>query len=296
MAHPALELTRKAAAVLAERGFANARLEAELLLAGVLGIRRLDVYLQHERPVGGSELERYRAWVRRRLQHEPLQYILGTAAFRRLELQVDARVLIPRPETEVLVGEVLSWAAARGCTGTALDVGTGSGAIALSLAQEGSFARVVATDVSRDALDVARANAQRTGMSDVVEFRCGAYFEPLREDERFAVIVANPPYVAESERATLAVEVREHEPAAALFAGADGLSVIAALIDGAPRWLERGGLIALEIGDGQAETVLERVRAAGAYANARVVADLTGRMRVLLAERTPQDQEQRRTE
>lgn len=296
MAEPALELTRKAAAVLTERGFANARLEAELLLAGVLGIRRLDLYLHHERPVEGAELERYRAWVRRRLKHEPLQYIVGTAAFRRLELHVDARVLIPRPETEVLVGEVLSWAASRNSRGAALDVGTGSGAIALSLAHEGSFARVVATDVSQDALDVACENAQRVGVSDVVEFRRGAYFEPLVEGERFATVVANPPYVADSDRAQLAPEVREHEPAAALFAGADGLSVIGALIAGAPSWLERGGLLALEIGDGQAESVLERVNATGAYANARVVADLTGRLRVLLAERTAHDQEQRRTE
>jgi release factor glutamine methyltransferase len=296
VAEATLELTRKAAAVLAERGFANARLEAELLLAGVLGIRRLDLYLQHERPVQGEELERYRAWVRRRLKHEPLQYIVGTAAFRKLELQVDPRVLIPRPETEVLVGEVLSWATARGSSGAALDVGTGSGAIALSLAYEGSFARVIATDVSSNALDVAHDNAQRAGVSDVVEFRCGSCFEPLRAGERFTAIVANPPYVAESERATLAPEVREHEPAAALFAGPDGLSVIAALITGAPRWLERGGLLALEIGDGQAESVLERVSATGAYANARVVADLTGRKRVLLAEQRAQDQEQRRTE
>jgi release factor glutamine methyltransferase len=296
VAEPALELTRKAAAVLAERGFANARLEAELLLAGVLGIRRLDLYLQHERPVEGEELERYRAWVRRRLKHEPLQYIVGTAAFRKLELHVDPRVLIPRPETEVLVGEVLTWATARGTWGAALDVGTGSGAIALSLAYEGSFARVVATDVTQDALDVARENAQRAGVSDVVEFRRGACFEPLLEGERFAAVVANPPYVADGERAQLAPEVREHEPATALFAGPDGLSVIAALITGAPRWLEPGGLLALEIGDGQAASVLERVRATGAYAHARVVADLTGRMRVLLAERAAQDQEPRRAE
>jgi release factor glutamine methyltransferase len=291
VAEPALELTRKAAAVLAERGFTNARLEAELLLAGVLGIRRLDLYLQHERPVDGVELDRYRAWVRRRLQHEPLQYIVGTMAFRTLELHVDARVLIPRPETEVLVGEVLAWATARGSWGAALDVGTGSGAIALSLAREGRFAQIVATDVSTDALDVARDNAALAGLSDVVQFRCGAYFEPLRAGERFTAIVANPPYVADSERARLAPEVRDHEPPAALFAGPDGLRVIDGLIAGASRWLEGGGLLALEIGDGQAESVLERVRATGEYATARVVADLTGRMRVLLAERAAGDPE-----
>jgi release factor glutamine methyltransferase len=281
----ALELTRKAAAVLAERGITNGRLEAELLLAGVLGIRRLDLYLQHERPVNDAELEQYRAWVRRRLKHEPLQYITGTAAFRKLELHVDARVLIPRPETEVLVGEVLLWATSHGASGIALDVGTGSGAIALSLALEGNFERVLATDVSADALAVARANAQRAGVSDAIELRCGACFEPLRDGERFVAIVSNPPYVADSERASLAPEVREHEPHVALFAGADGLSVIDALIGGAMRWLEPGGLLALEIGLGQADAVLERIAVAGAYVNARVIADLTQRPRIVLAER-----------
>jgi len=293
---PALELTRKAAAVLAERGFANARLEAELLLAGVLGIRRLDLYLQHERPVDGAELERYRAWLRRRLKHEPLQYIVGTTSFRKLELHVDPRVLIPRPETEVLVGEVLSWATSRASLGAVLDVGTGSGAIALSLAREGSFARIVATDVSQDALDVARDNAQRAGLNVGVEFRCGVYFEPLREGERFAAIVANPPYVADDERAALAPEVREHEPASALFAGPDGLRDIEALIAGAPPWLEAGGLLALEIGESQVEAVLARVSATSAYVNARVVPDLSGRMRVLMAEAAVQESEQRRVE
>ena len=285
MTERALELTRKAAAVLAERGFPNARLEAELLLAGVLGIRRLDLYLQHDRPVAGEELERYRGWIRRRLRHEPLQYIVGTAAFRQLELHVDPRVLIPRPETEVLVGEVLTWATSRGAGGAALDVGTGSGAIALSLAREGGFARIVATDVSQDALDVARGNAQSNSVGDAVEFRLGALFEPLTASERFAVIASNPPYVAVSERASLAPEVRDFEPATALFAEADGWSVIDALIARAPHWLEPGGLLAIELGLGQADAAVEKILATGAYANARVVADLTRRPRVLLAER-----------
>lgn len=295
-----LELAGKAATVFAERGFENGRLEAELLLAGTLCIRRLDLYLQHDRPVTEAELERFRSAVRRRLRHEPLQYVLGTAAFRQLELQVDPRVLIPRPETEVLVGAVLDWCAAgdrgtgdrgtghRGTgdrLGAALDIGTGSGAIALSLAREGRLERVVATDVSHDALNVAAENARRTELSDVVEFRHGSLFEPLRAAERFRVIVSNPPYVAESERAALPPEVRDHEPGGALFAGADGLDVIVALVDGAAAWLEPGGLLAVEIGATQADAVLGKVRAVGAWTNGRVMNDFAGRPRVVLAER-----------
>ena len=283
---PLIELTRKAAGVFAERGFDNARLEAELLLAGVLGIKRLDLYLQHDRPVTEAELERFRAVVRRRLKHEPLQYVLGSAAFRRLELFVDRRVLIPRPETEVLVGAVLEWAKTRANIGAALDIGTGSGAIALSLAGEGAFTRVVATDVSADALAVAQQNAHRVGLGDRVEFRDGSLFEPLRSDERFSVIVSNPPYVAESERAQLAAEVVEHEPATALFAGEDGLVIIDALLRGAAAWLEPAGLLALEIGAAQGGAVLERARATGNYDNVRVQPDLSGRPRVMLAERS----------
>jgi release factor glutamine methyltransferase len=280
-----LALTRKAAAVFAERGFENPRLEAELLLAGILGIRRLDLYLQHERPVAAVELERFRSAVRRRLKHEPLQYVLGTASFRQLELLVDRRVLIPRPETEQLVGAVLEWCRASGRQGmSVLDIGTGSGAIALSLAAEGSFERVVATDVSQDALQLAAENARRTGYDDVVEFRHGSMFDSLHHGETFAVIVSNPPYVAESERALLAPEVREHEPAGALFAGAGGLAAIETLISGAPDWLEPGGLLALEIGAGQAEAVLDRVRSCGSYRAERVMNDLAGRPRMMLAE------------
>jgi release factor glutamine methyltransferase len=285
MAEQALALTRKAADLFAERGFENARLEAELLLAGVLGVKRLDLYLQHDRPVTAPELERFRSAVRRRLKREPLQYVLGSAAFRSLELVVDARALIPRPETEQLVGAVLDWCASAAGRTSVLDVGTGSGAIALSLAAEGSFERVVATDISRAALELAGENARRTVGGAAVDLRHGPLFEPLREGETFSVIVSNPPYVAESERDTLAAEVRDHEPSTALFAAGDGLAVIEAIIGGAHEWLEPGGLLALEIGASQADAVTEMVRSAGMYGAARVIADLAGRQRMMLAER-----------
>ncbi|MGH7507167.1 MAG: N5-glutamine methyltransferase family protein, partial [Longimicrobiales bacterium] len=177
MAETALALARKAGDLLRERGIENARLEAELLLAAVLRVRRLDLYLQHDRPIESSELEAFRTSVRRRLRREPLQYIVGETRFRGLTLRVDRRVLIPRPETELLAGEVLAWAKARGGDLVGLDVGTGSGALALALLAEGNFDRMVATDVSRDALEVAAANARTAGVAARIELRQGALWE-----------------------------------------------------------------------------------------------------------------------
>lgn len=283
-----LELTRLAAEHLAERGVEDPRLEAELLLAHVLRVRRLDLYLQFERPLEPSEVEAYREALRRRGRREPLQYITGEAPFRELVLSVDARVLIPRPETEVLVGEVLRWALERhGDAGAppvleALDVGTGSGAIALSLLQEGPFTRVVATDRSADALAVARENARRAGLSTRLELREGSLWEPIGGAERYDVIVANPPYVAESEREALMPEVRDHEPADALFGGADGLELIRSIVAGAPDHLSAGGLLALEIGFAQADATMTLMREAG-FSDPRVIRDLAGRERVVVA-------------
>jgi release factor glutamine methyltransferase len=290
-----LELARLAGGHLAAKGVADGRLDAELLLAHVLGVRRLDLYLQFERPVTDEEVAAFRELVRRRARREPLQYITGEAAFRELVLRVDPRVLIPRPETEFLVGEVLDWA--RGWVGAAagagwstgdglaaLDMGTGSGAIALSLLREGPFARVVATDVSAGALAVAAGNAAALGLAERLELRSGSVWAAVGEAERFHVIVANPPYVMESERATLMPEVRDHEPAAALFSGADGLAVVREIVAGAASHLWPGGLLALEVAPGQASTVVGLMSAAG-LEPPRVGVDLAGRERVVLATR-----------
>lgn len=291
-----LELVRLAAERLEREGVHNARLDAELLMAHVLGIRRLDVYLQFERPLTPDEVDAFREALRRRVRHEPLQYITGETDFRELTLRVDRRVLIPRPETEVLVGAVLDWVAAvdageaggepTGTEGpTALDLGTGSGAIALSLAHEGAFGAVVATDVSGDALEVARENARRLGLEDRIELRQGALWAAVRPEERFQVVVSNPPYVDAADRDTLMPEVRDWEPEEALYSAGGGLDVIRSIIEGAAAHVAAGGLLALEVGAGQAEAVAALVAATAEFGPARIVQDLAGHARAVLAER-----------
>lgn len=312
-------LLREAERRLAAAGIEDARLEAELLLAAAIGVPRLEFQLQPERPLEPAQVDAFQAALRRRLRREPLQYIAGVVHFRELVLRVDPRVLIPRPETEVLVGAVLAWArqrldaatrrrggsavarggpaaswrrpreAGRADTATsgpgltALDIGTGSGAIALSLLKEGPFRHVVATDVSGAALAVAEENARRVGVRDRLELRRGPLWDPVAKNERFDVVVSNPPYVAERERDELAAEVRDWEPAVALFAAEEGRAVLHGLVAGAAQHLAGRGLLALEVGLGQATDVAALLRQSG-YPDVRVVQDLAGRDRIVLAE------------
>lgn len=270
---------------LTDKGVQSGRLDAEWLLSAALGVDRLQLYLQYDRPLSPEEREAFKPLLRRRASREPLQYIIGRTGFRQLVLKTDPRVLIPRPETEVLVQEVLDWAAARRRSiGRVWDVGTGTGAVALSLAAEGACTRVVATDVSPEALAVAADNAERYDLSALVEFREGGLFEPLEAGERFDIIVSNPPYVAESEREGLQPEVRDWEPPEALFAGKDGLDVIRQLVAGAPEHLLAGGLLALECGLGQAKNIATDLNATGAFTAVRIRPDLTGRPRFVMAE------------
>ncbi|MBD48857.1 MAG: protein-(glutamine-N5) methyltransferase, release factor-specific [Gemmatimonadetes bacterium] len=268
---------------LKNKGVETGRLDAEWLLAAALGVDRLQLYLKYDRPLRSEEREAFKPLLRRRAGREPLQYIIGRTGFRELELKTDPRVLIPRPETELLVQEVLDWASAG--AESVWDMGTGAGAVALSLAAEGTWTRVVATDVSPEALSVAADNAERYDLGGHVEFREGSLFEPLEEGERFDVIVSNPPYIAESEKGELQPEVRDWEPPEALFAGEDGLDVIRQLVAGAPKHLLSGGLLALECGLGQAEGIAADVQATGAFGAVRIRADLTGRPRFVTAER-----------
>ncbi len=258
--------------------------EARLLVAAVLDTTpaQLSLRMRSGLALTSAEAAAIHGAALRRLAGEPLAYAVGTAAFRELVLQVDPRVLIPRPETEEVVGVALALAAQRP-GGVAIDVGTGSGAIALSLAVEGSFERVIATDLSVDAVDVARANAHRVAAPVPVEFRVGADLAPVA-GERARLIVSNPPYIAHAEADQLAPGVRDWEPAVALFAAEDGMARYHALLGGALAVLEPGGWLVCELDARRAQRTAELARAEG-FASVRVMCDLSGRDRILVAQR-----------
>lgn len=281
-----LRMIRWSGRYLEEKGIEGGRRDAEHLLAEALALDRLELYLQFDRPLDDAELAAFKPLLLRRAEREPLQYVLGHTGFRELELTVDSRALIPRPETEVLVQAVLEWAREReDGEMVALDVGTGTGAIALSLALEGPFRKVVATDPSTDALELAAENREAAGLTDAVELRPGSGYGPVNDGERFDVVVSNPPYVAEDEAATLEPEVREWEPRDALFAGPDGTEVLEDLAGRAEEMLREGGLLALELSPGQGEAIAARVRETEAFGEPTLRKDLAGRERILLAVR-----------
>jgi release factor glutamine methyltransferase len=269
---------------LADKGVESARLDAEYLLAHVLGLGRLEMYLQHERQMRPSELDDFRPLLKRRASREPLQYILGRQAFRDLELDIAPGVLIPRVETEQLVGAVLEWTEVDGRDSlVGLDLGTGSGAIALALLTEGPFHRMVATDISEAALNAARKNSVSVGFDDRLELRLGSLFAPVLTEERFDVVVSNPPYVAESDRDDLPPEVLDWEPHEALFAGADGLSMLWKVAAGAAAVLKHRGFLALEVGAGQAGEIASFMDRQIEFEDVRVRRDLAGMERIVTA-------------
>lgn len=269
---------------LSERSGPDADREAVFLLAGVLQTQPGQIALWGQRRLEPEEWREYQSRLARRAGGEPVQYIEGRAAFRELFLRVDRSVLIPRPETEQLVEQVLIWSRGRESL-RAVDLGTGSGAIAISLALEGPFAEIVGVDISADALNVARMNAAEAGVPEAVDLRLGSLFGALHSGERFHVVVSNPPYIARDEAKSLPEEVREWEPAVALFAGPTGLEVIERIVEDAPRYMESNGLLALEIAPTVAQAAAERVRETGEYDAPRVLRDLAGQRRILLAER-----------
>jgi release factor glutamine methyltransferase len=258
------EVLRRASGYLEERGVENPRLDAELLLGKALDRSRLDLYLEHDKPLNEAELAACRELVERRGKREPLAYVLGEWGFRRLTIYVDRRVLVPRPETEVVAGRALELL--KGAERPrVLDLGTGSGAIALSIVEEHPGARVTGVDSSADALAVARENAERLGLA--VELREGG-FEVV--EEGWDLVVSNPPYVSRHELDQLEPEVRS-EPAEALVG--DGLH-------GEIARRARTSWLVLEVGDGQAPDVAQELEKLG-YEGIRITKDLTGTDRVV---------------
>ncbi|HEX4753805.1 MAG TPA: peptide chain release factor N(5)-glutamine methyltransferase [Solirubrobacterales bacterium] len=285
----AAEALAAATDALAAVGIAEARLDAELLLVAASGRGRASLIADPAATIEPAAARRFGELVRRRLRREPLAYIVGSKGFRRIELAVDRRVLVPRPETELLVEVALERR-----PGRVLDVGTGSGAIALALADELPGAEIVATDTSPGALEVARGNAARLGLADRVRFEAGT----VPQGQSFDLILANLPYVAERDWAGLQPEVTQWEPREALLAGPDGLDAYRELLapagEAMPECLNPvfsdqppgpdTQAIALEIGEGQAIEVAELVRDAG-FPTVEVREDLAGIERVVVGER-----------
>lgn len=236
------------------RGFESARLEAELLLSHSLKCDRIRLVIDASRPLSPEELADVRLLIQRRRRHEPIAYILGAREFWGRKFVVSPAVLIPRPDTEVLVETALSLTEPQHLYGKALDLCTGSGCVAVSFALERPTWQTWASDISSEALEVARNNAARLGASEVV-FRHGDLFTAVDKGQRFSLITANPPYIAKGELAGLQPDIRDFEPEVALTSGTDGLDLVRRLIPEARGYLEPGGALAMEIGAGQSDTV-----------------------------------------
>jgi release factor glutamine methyltransferase len=253
------------------RGVDSPRLDAELLLARALGATRIQLIVDAKRPLSPEELGRMRELVKRRRAREPIAYILGEREFYGRTFRVDARVLVPRPDTETLVDVALARTRHVSLSMRALDLCTGSGCVAITLARERPTSSVFATDVSPDALAVARGNALRLGAYNVA-LREGDLFAAAPRGRRFDVVTANPPYIASSDIATLMPDVRDHEPRLALEGGPDGLALLRRIVADAPAYLVPRGILAVEIGAGEAPDVARLFEAAG-YTSVEVQRD-----------------------
>ncbi len=277
-----MDYLRLAAGHLAASGVDRPRLDAEVLLGWVLGLDRVRLYVEHDRPLTPPEVDAYRACIARRARREPVAYITGVREFYSRPFFVDHRVLIPRPETEHLV-EVALEELGRRFPGEkerrVLDVGTGSGAVAITVALEAPGTRVVAVDVSPGALEVAQRNAEALGAAERVRFLESDVFSAVGE-ETYHAIVSNPPYVSASEWEQLPPDVRQYEPREALLGGTDGLDLIRRLAAGAPPRLVLGGFLAMEIGEGQGEAA-RRILAEHGFGEIRTIRDLAGKDRVV---------------
>jgi release factor glutamine methyltransferase len=282
-----LEVIQKTADFFAAKGIESPRLNAELIIGHVLGLGRMRLYLEFERSLGEAEVNRIRELVRRRGRREPLQYVIGECEFHGLKLKVDKRALIPRPETELLVETLVARFAAPTAPSSSppsriLDLGTGSGAIALALATAFPAACVTALDRSGEALALAGENAAATGLAARVTFVVSDWFGSLPVGSLFDLIVANPPYLSAGETAEATPEVREFEPLQALVAAEEGLADLKAILGSAPRFMEPGGLLALETGTGH-HASLARTAAEAGFCRTESLRDLAGRDRHLLA-------------
>jgi len=266
------------------KGISNPRTDAEVLLAHALGVERIDLYLRYDQPLTADERAVYREFVRRRASGEPVQYITGHREFWSLDFEVTPDVLIPRPETEVLVEIAIKYLKERRFR-RVVDIGTGAGVIAVALAHEIDGISVLATDISSSAINVARRNAVKHGVADRIRFIVMNLFESLLPDVKFDVIVSNPPYVSSEEYRKLDREIKNFEPSIALLGGADGLDVVRRLIVQGISHLTTGGFLFIEIGYGQAEAVRDFVSGLGQEVSINIFDDYAHIPRVVCIEK-----------
>jgi release factor glutamine methyltransferase len=267
---------------LQKHGSSTPRLDAEILLAHSRNCRRIELYTRFDEVLSSAERATMRDLVRRRAQSQPVAYLVGHREFFSLEFRVTPDVLIPRPETETLVVELLTLIEHIPAPRVA-DIGTGSGCIAVAAASNNARLQMTAVDISAAALAIARQNAERQGVLDRVRLVEGDLLAPLVGDEPYHAIVSNPPYIAEGELASLPLDVSQHEPHGALIAGQDGLSVIRRLVKDAPAHLADGGALLMEISPEQADAVVGLLKSQGNYGDVRVIKDYSSQPRVVLA-------------
>jgi release factor glutamine methyltransferase len=286
-----LELLNWSTHALKDHQIENPRLNSELLLARSLNFSREGLYRNLHSPLKRREKEGLERLIQRRISGEPLQYILGRQEFWSIDFKVDPRVLIPRSETELLVEQsllILSENSFRRVP-SVLEIGTGSGAIAIALAKEVRNIFLVATDISREALGLAKENAKSAGVGHQIKFVNGDLFGPIRsskEDGPFDMILSNPPYIHRLEIQALAREVRDYEPFVALDGGEDGLEFYRRIIPEAPFYLREGGWLLLEVGQGQGEKVAEQIERNGTFLKPQILPDLSGIERVVKVQKS----------
>jgi release factor glutamine methyltransferase len=268
---------------LKKHGSDTPRLETEILLAHARGCRRIELYTRFDEVLSEKERSTMRDLVRRRAQSEPVAYLVGHREFFGLDFRVTPAVLIPRPDTETLVVELLDVAKPLAAP-RILDIGTGSGCIAIAAAVNLPNAQITATDASDAALAVARENAASHKITERIRFLSGDLFRVLEPNERFDIVASNPPYIADHEKETLQNDVRKYEPHEALFSGPTGLETLFRIVDQAPDFLNVGGTLMLEISPEQASAVVGRMEASAKYRDIRVVKDVPGLARVVRAQ------------
>jgi release factor glutamine methyltransferase len=280
-----LELLKWTTDFFKSRDIQSPRTDAEVLLASALRMERIDLYVRYDQPLTAEELSQYKSMIKRRIRREPVAYIVGWKEFWSMDLRVSEAVLIPRPETECLVEKALALISEHAALHI-LDIGTGAGALALALASERPRCRILASDISVDALRIAGENARNHGLSERILFLCGSSCLPIKGgDPILDMILSNPPYIRTAEIDRLQPEIFRFEPRAALDGGPDGLDCVREIIGSAHRFLKPHGYLLLEIGFDQREDVAQIAESVGCYEPASFDKDYSGHDRVVLMQK-----------